>query len=140
LNDDRYTWITPNYKDEIPSRRTCSAVTKYDDKIIMYSGYNVTYSNEFYFNDLWILDYDVRNKFLKQQSFVSLDPLINTLEILSNGTGNLKTRPDVCFKCYKMEEFIGQLKYCGRCKEARYCSKECQKIHWKQHKLECKEK
>jgi hypothetical protein len=26
---------------------------------------------------------------------------------------------------------------CSRCKQTRYCSKECQKSHWKEHKLEC---
>jgi len=27
---------------------------------------------------------------------------------------------------------------CGRCKIQTYCSKDCQKIHWKSHKHECK--
>ena len=26
---------------------------------------------------------------------------------------------------------------CGNCKFMRYCSKKCQKKHWKTHKLEC---
>ena len=30
------------------------------------------------------------------------------------------------------------LKKCGRCKVARYCSRECQSSHWKAHKKECK--
>ena len=29
-------------------------------------------------------------------------------------------------------------KYCGNCKLALYCSKECQIHHWHKHKLECK--
>jgi hypothetical protein len=28
--------------------------------------------------------------------------------------------------------------HCGRCKIVRYCSKECQRKHWKEHKLTCK--
>jgi hypothetical protein len=30
------------------------------------------------------------------------------------------------------------LKKCARCEKVRYCSKECQKNEWKQHKHECK--
>ena len=32
---------------------------------------------------------------------------------------------------------LGTLK-CGKCKIVRYCSKECQKVHWSTHKLTCK--
>mmetsp|Transcript_27057 Transcript_27057/g.65659 ORF Transcript_27057/g.65659 Transcript_27057/m.65659 type:complete len:215 (-) Transcript_27057:92-736(-) len=31
-----------------------------------------------------------------------------------------------------------KLKDCARCKQACYCSKECQVAHWKEHKVECK--
>lgn len=29
-------------------------------------------------------------------------------------------------------------KRCSRCKSVVYCSSDCQKAHWKQHKGECK--
>jgi len=29
------------------------------------------------------------------------------------------------------------VKDCVRCKRVSYCGKECQKLHWKQHKREC---
>ena len=32
---------------------------------------------------------------------------------------------------------VGSLR-CSRCKVAKYCSKECQKDAWKQHKKQCK--
>lgn len=34
---------------------------------------------------------------------------------------------------------LGEFKKCSRCKQACYCSKECQLQHWKNgHKKECK--
>ncbi|KAB5592330.1 MYND finger protein [Ceratobasidium theobromae] len=45
--------------------------------------------------------------------------------------------PDVCWQCGGLR--LGkQLKRCQQCKKARYCSKECQELHWKaEHKLMC---
>jgi hypothetical protein len=47
--------------------------------------------------------------------------------------------PDVCWQCSGLR--LGrQLKRCERCKEARYCSKECQELHWKaEHRRLCKQ-
>jgi hypothetical protein len=39
-----------------------------------------------------------------------------------------------CNQCLK----IGKLFKCGRCKAIHYCSKECQKTDWQNHKNQCK--
>ena len=40
-----------------------------------------------------------------------------------------------CLNCGKREV---KLSTCMACKSAKYCGKECQKAHWKEHKLACK--
>jgi len=45
-----------------------------------------------------------------------------------------------CFddNCTKIEQSVGEFKYCGKCRIAIYCSRECQVSHWKSfHKFEC---
>ena len=38
-----------------------------------------------------------------------------------------------CNNCGKMEN----LKLCSRCRSVFYCSVDCQRSHWKQHKKTC---
>lgn len=47
----------------------------------------------------------------------------------------------VCANCLRTESEEGKgLKSCSKCLLTFYCSKECQKDHWKSaHKKECKE-
>jgi hypothetical protein len=45
-----------------------------------------------------------------------------------------------CAQCNKQEKFNREFKCCTVCKEARYCSKECQREHWPEHKKDCKKK
>ena len=49
------------------------------------------------------------------------------------------TLPDrECRSCKKSEAAdFERLKVCGRCKDALYCSSECQKSDWKAHKPQC---
>jgi len=39
--------------------------------------------------------------------------------------------------CNKLEEKRGDFKRCGACKNAFYCSKECQNEDWQNHKKNC---
>eukprot|EP01084_Bolivina_argentea_P316881 549367_1 len=44
---------------------------------------------------------------------------------------------NVCSYCLKMNPSY----HCGACKEVKYCSRNCQRIHWKiEHKTECQPK
>jgi hypothetical protein len=40
--------------------------------------------------------------------------------------------------CYSCEKIFTKLKTCSICKQASYCTKECQAKHWKEHKKICK--
>ncbi len=42
--------------------------------------------------------------------------------------------------CGKSEAYAKQFATCSRCGFAAYCCRDCQKVDWKRHKLECKEK
>ena len=41
--------------------------------------------------------------------------------------------PNECYNCWKE----GDMKRCTGCQHAMYCSKTCQKAHWKKHKQNC---
>ncbi|KAK7007248.1 hypothetical protein R3P38DRAFT_3032173 [Favolaschia claudopus] len=39
--------------------------------------------------------------------------------------------------CFNTDQTANQLRLCGKCKAAHYCSKECQRRHWPSHRLFC---
>lgn len=44
-----------------------------------------------------------------------------------------------CAYCHRFQRCeFKRLQQCGRCHVVFYCSKECQKIHWPEHKIACK--
>ena len=45
-----------------------------------------------------------------------------------------------CANCGKGEESAGDLKACTACKLVKYCNRDCQVAHRKQHKRECKKR
>ena len=47
---------------------------------------------------------------------------------------------DQCANCGKGEENNKSLKTCTACKAVKYCNRECQMAHRKQHKKECKKR
>jgi len=56
-----------------------------------------------------------------------------------------------CGKCHAAEDLeavmswvngqsanpVDKFKYCSRCKQVTYCSKGCQRAHWRDHRLSC---
>ena len=51
---------------------------------------------------------------------------------------NIELRVFKCHNCDKQpKDCEGSLRRCGSCGEAFYCSKECQKKHWKLHRSTC---
>ena len=46
---------------------------------------------------------------------------------------------DQCAKCNRTEAADGtELRACRRCKKVKYCSRGCQRAHWKLHRIVCK--
>jgi hypothetical protein len=58
----------------------------------------------------------------------------------ASASGNVDTLPKVprCLGCDYYEAIKGDFQNCSACKNALYCSVECQRKHWKLHKQECK--
>jgi len=47
---------------------------------------------------------------------------------------------DMCANCGKGEEHSNKLKTCTACLSVKYCSRDCQAAHRKQHKKACKQR
>ncbi|KAK8198593.1 hypothetical protein M8818_006460 [Zalaria obscura] len=56
-------------------------------------------------------------------------------------SGDFDYADNLCGNCGAKEakDGDGALKKCGGCKKKLYCGVECQKVHWKKHKIICKD-
>ncbi|KAJ7184657.1 hypothetical protein C8R46DRAFT_938641 [Mycena filopes] len=52
----------------------------------------------------------------------------------------LRKSPLRCDHCRKSTKELGisKMKLCSACSSAPYCSVECQRLHWKRHKVDCR--
>lgn len=55
----------------------------------------------------------------------------------SSGSGSSGQDVVKCGGCGKLQGNGASFSACGRCRSVRYCSKECQLRHWKEHKAHC---
>lgn len=79
------------------------------------------------------MKYAAANNLLNMMFDQTFDPQIMDDYILAN---NISINLDkyVCDNCTS----IAALLKCGKCKQAKYCCKECQEYCWPEHKLSCK--
>jgi hypothetical protein len=56
--------------------------------------------------------------------------------VLKQGKGERKEGD--CANCGRTPTAEQSFSTCARCKKAKYCSQECQKVDWKTHKKSCK--
>merc|ERR1712098_654381 len=66
----------------------------------------------------------------KGNVLVTADETLNTVTIASG-----KSAERTCAFCGVVQL---KMKICSRCKQVNYCSGQCQKSHWKEHKRQCK--
>jgi hypothetical protein len=68
-------------------------------------------------------------------------PIITSTNVTRNndkGVQHPRNLVNVIKTCCCCHDFSNNLKLCGKCKKATYCSKECQYKHWKRHRHLCK--
>ena len=93
-------------------------------------------------------DLSVRDNFgetprqvIKQMSSKSLEAaaMLRFLDDHASGRTYARDRPCSCAACGKEPSATGKrLQVCAGCRSVSYCSKQCQREHWKNgHKAEC---
>ena len=64
-------------------------------------------------------------------------PFDNFVLNLDEIAGKMRNEKESCFSCKKTPQ---NPKRCSRCRAVVYCSVECQRSHWSQHKITCAQK
>ena len=72
----------------------------------------------------------------KCQTFSLADAMHHERGMVSTSTELQSQSHKECANCKKAQP---NLKKCGACGKIQYCSKECQRVHWKEHKSNCKQ-
>jgi len=92
-----------------------------------------------------IYEMDTEKKYSNNSLTMHYEEIDNTLTIQwynkNRDKKNLIKHEAVewCNGCKKFKPFA-DFKKCGQCQCERYCSRECQKSHWKEHKKVCEPK
>ena len=86
-------------------------------------------------SEVYYVDYsDPKNRRIRAKKEISRGDLI-TVSMPLSSTINSKNYAIYCHFCYKKS---ASLKQCSNCQFALYCNGDCQRCHWKEHKLLCK--
>ena len=76
---------------------------------------------------------------LQEPNMVEFQPQTALLTLSARRCGQQAGVCDIlCGHCGRKEEPREKFKKCGKCENVCYCSRECQKTHWKEHKVLCK--
>ena len=73
---------------------------------------------------------------MKCHTFSLVESVPHEEKIVSTSTELQSQSHKECANCKIAQP---NLKKCGACGKVQYCSKECQRVHWKKHKSNCKE-
>ena len=82
-----------------------------------------------------LFSFAAEKKGKKFHTFLSVESVPQEKEVVSTSTELQSQSHQECANCKKAQS---NLKKCGACGKVRYCSKECQRAHWKEHKSNCK--
>lgn len=121
-----------------------AALQKYDYIVMFGSNEHAIRLNNYLQNLNFTPEISI-SKNISSEAFIPEESLSNEefdgcLQLFTDKTAEPLSNTDknICNNCKKEEAIKNNYKQCSRCKKVRYCSVECQKQDWKEHKLNCK--